>query len=141
MKSICLVLSLFFVTLLHSQDKFLTKTGLITFESGDTTFADVKAKNEGVTFVLNTKTGEFASLALMKEFHFKIALMEEHFNESYAESDKFPKSVFRGTIENFDLKALTPFAKDYNLKGNLELHGYTVPVTTVAKNQKNSGRN
>ena len=134
--------NLLFIALLCSicfgQDKLLTKTGTISFESADTTFQDVKAKNEGVTFVLNIKTGEVASLAIMKEFHFKIALMEEHFNESYAESDKFPKSVFRGTLENFDVKNLTPFSKDFNLKGNLELHGYTIPVSTIAKIKKTS---
>ena len=124
-----------FVT--SAQDKMLTKTGMIAFESLDNVFKDVKALNKGVTCVLNTKTGEIASLALAKEFHFKIALMEEHFNESYVESDKFPKAVFRGNLENFDFKTLSSTEKEYNLKGKLELHGRTQDIVTTAKVFKN----
>ena len=106
-----------------AQDKLITKSGTITFEASVPSFEEVKAKNSGVSCVINTKTGEIASLALLKGFRFKVALMEEHFNENYVESDKFPKATFKGKIENFDLSKITSTATNYTIKGKLELHG------------------
>lgn len=119
-----------------AQDKILTKTGKITFEASVPAFEEVKAKNEGVTCVLNTKTGDIASLALIKGFKFKLALMEEHFNENYLNSDTYPKSTFKGKIMNFDINAVTATAKEYTIKGKLELHGKTNDLTTTAKIRK-----
>ena len=75
-----------------SQGKFLTKSGAITFEASVPSFEEVKATNDKVTAIINTETSDIAALALVKGFRFKVALMEEHFNENYAESDKFPKA-------------------------------------------------
>lgn len=136
MKRISFFILLFFTIISFAQDKVLTKTGHITFEASVPTYEEVKAKNEGVTCVLNTKTAEIASLALIKGFHFKLALMEEHFNENYIESDQFPKSTFRGKIENFNFNSLTSAAKEYTIKGKLELHGKTKEITIIAKIKK-----
>ena len=136
---IFLILALFLLTIGHAQDKMITKTGKITFEASVPAFEEVKGKNEGVTCVLNPKTGEIASLALMKGFRFKLALMEEHFNENYINSDTYPKATFKGKIENFDVSALTATAKEYNIKGKLELHGKTNDVTSIAKIRKTEG--
>jgi len=136
MKKSLLVCFLFCATGLFAQEKMVTKTGKVTFEASVPSFEEVKAKNDGVTFILNSKTGEVAGLALMKGFRFKIALMEEHFNENYMESDKYPKATFKGKIESFDVKALTATAKEYTIKGKLELHGKSKDVTSVAKIRK-----
>lgn len=119
-----------------AQTKMVTKTGKITFEASVPAFEEVKAKNESVTCILNPASGEIASLALMKGFRFKVALMEEHFNENYVESDKYPKATFKGKIENFDLSKLTATAKDYTIKGKLELHGKSKDITVTAKIKK-----
>lgn len=119
-----------------AQDKMITKTGKITFEATVPAFEEVKATNDGVTCVLNSKTGEIASLALLKGFRFKLALMEEHFNENYVESDSYPKSTFKGKIENFDASTLTSAAKDFIMKGKMELHGKTKDVVIPAKIKK-----
>lgn len=136
MKKTLLFCLLLCTTVLVAQEKMVTKTGKVTFEASVPSFEEVKAKNEGVTFVLNPKTGEVASLALMKGFRFKIALMEEHFNENYIESDKYPKATFKGKIENFDVKTLTATAKEYTIKGKLELHGKAKDVVAIAKIRK-----
>ncbi|MBF6642294.1 YceI family protein [Flavobacterium sp. J49] len=129
--------SLLMVTLQSvAQTKLVTKTGKITFEASVPAFEEVKAKNESVTCILNPATGEIASLALMKGFRFKVALMEEHFNENYVESDKYPKATFKGKIDGFDLSKLTATAKDYTIKGKLELHGKTKDITITAKIKK-----
>lgn len=127
---------LFFNGFGFAQDKLITKTGTITFEASVSSFEEVKAKNSGVSCVLNTKTGEIASLALMKGFRFKVALMEEHFNENYVESDKFPKATFKGKIENFDLSKITSTANNYTIKGKLELHGKLKDIVITAKIKK-----
>lgn len=122
-----------------AQSKLVTKTGKIQFEASVPSFEEVKAKNETVTCILNTANGEIAGLALMKGFRFKVALMEEHFNENYVESDKFPKATFKGKIENFDISKLTTTAKDYTLKGKLELHGKSKNIVIIAKIKKVDG--
>lgn len=105
-----------------AQEKYLTKTGTLHFEASVPSFEEVAAKNSGVTAILNAETGEFASLALVKGFRFKNALMEEHFNENYAESHLYPKATFRGTIVNFDVNTTQG---TYNVKGELTFHGVT----------------
>ena len=58
---------------MKAQEKFITKTGEINFEASVPSFEEVNAKNENVSAILKS-TGEFASLALMKGFRFKVAL-------------------------------------------------------------------
>ncbi|WP_424003540.1 YceI family protein [Maribacter sp. IgM3_T14_3] len=105
-----------------SQDKYLTKDGHITFEASMPSFEEVKGTSTTVTAILNATNAEFAALALVKGFRFKIALMEEHFNENYAESDKFPKATFKGKIDSFDIYNLNANQK-YNVSGQLSFHG------------------
>jgi hypothetical protein len=136
MKNVFLLSFLFLTTISFAQDKIITKNGKINFEASVPAFEEVKAKNEGVTCVINTKTGEIASLTLVKGFRFKVALMEEHFNENYIESDKFPKSTFKGKIENFDISKVTAEGKDYTIKGKLELHGKSKDITITATIKK-----
>ena len=133
MKKLLVLTVLLLATKTFAQDKAITKTGKITFEASVPAFEEVKGKNDGVTCVLNAKTGEIASLALMKGFRFKLALMEEHFNENYVESDTYPKSTFKGKIESFDVSALSATAKDYTIKGKLELHGKSKEIVVPAK--------
>ena len=117
---------------LHAQSKLKTKSGTIIFEASVPAFEPVKAKNEEVTCVLRARNGEIACLALVKGFRFKVALMEEHFNENYAESDKYSKTIFRGKLENFNIKDITEAPKEYNLAGKLQFHGKTNDIQTTA---------
>lgn len=118
------------------QEKKITKTGTISFEASVPSFEEVKGKNTAVTCILNTSNGEIAALALMKGFRFKVALMEEHFNENYVESSKYPKATFKGKIDAFDISKINTTSKDYTIKGKLELHGKSKDITTVAKIKK-----
>lgn len=127
--SICF---LFIGTIGHTQNRKITKTGQITFEASVPSFEEVKATNEAVSCVLNTKTGEIASLVLLKGFRFKIALMEEHFNENYVESNKYPKATFKGKLSDFDATALDTSPKKLKLNGTLEMHGKSKEINTVA---------
>lgn len=136
MKKISLLILVVLYSFTPIQEKKITKTGTITFEASVPSFEEVKGKNTAVTCILNTTNGEIAALALMKGFRFKVALMEEHFNENYVESSKFPKATFKGKIENFDVSKVNTTSKDYTIKGKLELHGKSKDVTSIAKIKK-----
>jgi len=136
MKNLFLICLLISASAAFAQEKLVTKNGKITFEASVPSFEEVKAKNENVTCILNTKTGEIASLALIKGFKFQIALMEEHFNENYMESTRFPKATFKGTIKNFNFSELSATPKEYVISGKLEIHGKVKDITTTAKIKK-----
>ncbi len=136
MKNLFLICLLITVSAAFAQEKLVTKNGKITFEASVPSFEEVKAKNENVTCILNTKTGEIASLALIKGFKFQIALMEEHFNENYMESTRFPKATFKGTIKNFNFSELSATPKEYVISGKLEIHGKVKDISTTAKIKK-----
>lgn len=119
-----------------AQEKIITKSGDVSFEASVPSFEEVKAKSNSVSCVLNTKTGHIASMALAKGFRFKVALMEEHFNENYIESDKFPKITFKGIIENFKFDELTATEKSYKINGTMELHGKIKEIVMNAKIKK-----
>ena len=127
MKNLILVTILFISQSTFSQTKFMTKTGVVNFEASVPSFEEVKAKNEATTAILNTENGEFAALILVKGFRFKNALMEEHFNENYAESDTYPKATFKGKIDNFSMEALKT-KSDFKINGELNFHGKTKEI-------------
>lgn len=115
---------------IFSQTKYITKTGTVNFEASVPAFEEVKAKNETTTAILNSDNGEFAALVFVKAFRFKNALMEEHFNENYAESDTYPKATFKGSIKNIN--------NIHFIDGELTFHGKSklykdIPVTYISK--------
>lgn len=130
---------LFFVCAFsYAQEKYITKTGELNFEASVPSFEEVAAKNNSVTAIINTENGEIAVLVLIKGFRFKNALMEEHFNENYAESTKFPKAIFEGNIENLSIENIQG---SFKITGNLTFHGVTntikeIPVKVNKANDK-----
>ncbi len=135
MKTHILLLFLCFSLAGYGQDKYYTKSGNITFESSVPSFEEVKAINTKVTAILK-EDGAIAALALNKAFGFKIALMEEHFNENYMESGKFPKATFSGKIIDFSIDKLTNEYKKFTLQGKLSIHGITKKTEIIAKVKK-----
>nr|WP_315257169.1 YceI family protein [uncultured Flavobacterium sp.] len=136
MKTVILIVMLSITKICLSQENMISKSGTITFEGSVPSFEEVKATNNSVTFVLNPITGEIASLALIKGFRFKVALMEEHFNENYIESDQFPKAIFRGKIDGFDVNKLTATPENFIIKGTLILHGKSRDINVSARIKK-----
>lgn len=116
-----------------AQGKYFTKSGSINFDCS-TSIEDITAKNAKGTCVLDASSGAIEMAVLMKAFEFERALMQEHFNENYVESDQYPKSIFKGKIENMSTVDLTKNGT-YNVKisGTLTLHGVTKPVSTTGK--------
>lgn len=113
-----------------SQSKFLTKSGAVNFEASVPSFEEVAAKNNSVTAIVNTENGELAALILVKGFRFKNALMEEHFNENYAESDSYPKASFKGKINGFSINTYKK-GINYTISGSLSFHGKTKNLENI----------
>ena len=113
-----------------AQDLFLTKTAKVNFDCTPANpVENIDAVNNEATSFLNKASGELVFAVLVKSFRFEKALMEEHFNENYMESGKFPKADFKGKISNL---SDVNFSKDgdYPVKasGNFTLHGITKPI-------------
>jgi polyisoprenoid-binding protein YceI len=125
----------FFVTSMataQNATKFLTRDGKLKFDATATASPEkIEALSNSATCILDVSTGEMAWQVLLKGFKFEKALMQEHFNENYVESDKFPKATFKGMITNLSEVNLS---KDgtYNavVTGKMNLHGVEKDLTT-----------
>lgn len=135
MKKINLLLIIILIAHVSFGQKYFTKSGKINFNATSASSPEkVEAVNRTVTCVVDTKTGNIQFAALMKGFEFERALMQEHFNENYVESDKFPKAEFRGIIDGNET---VNYSKDgtytVKVKGKLTIHGETRDIETPGK--------
>ena len=131
MKKILLLAFLFLSVSIVAQ-KYYTKTGKTQFKASVEAFEPVEATNNSTTAIINTASGEIASLLFVKAFNFRVALMQEHFNENYMESTTYPKATFNGKIESI---SSIDFSKDgtYSSKvnGKLTIKNVTQDVATI----------
>ena len=120
-------------TSLSAQDKYFTKTGKISFFS-KAIIENIDAHNRSVTCVIDIKTGNVQFSVPIKGFEFEKALMQEHFNENYLESDRYPRGEFKGQIVN---NTEIDYTKDGvypgKVKGKLTIHGVTNDIETDGK--------
>jgi hypothetical protein len=109
--------------------KYFSKTGKISFYS-DAPLEKIEAHNTTASTVIDIEAGSMEWAVLIQGFSFKKALMQEHFNENYMESGKYPKGKFKGKIDNIDK---VDFKRDgeypVTVSGELDIHGVTRPVT------------
>jgi polyisoprenoid-binding protein YceI len=128
MKNVFLFALLFAAQLAIGQ-KYFSKTGKISFYS-DAPLEKIEAHNTSASTVLDVATGNMEWAVLIQGFKFEKSLMQEHFNENYMESTKFPKAKFKGKIDNL---SSVNFKKDgeypVEVSGQLEVRGVTNPVT------------
>lgn len=130
------ILALFILsTVMLKAQIYVGKTCEISFFS-DAEIEKISGINKTTKPILNTATSEFLFKVTVIGFKFESALMEEHFNENYMESSKYPYASFKGKInEKVDYK------KDgtYNVTatGKLNIHGVdqerTIPGILVVK--------
>jgi polyisoprenoid-binding protein YceI len=128
MKHIVILFLLLATGYTANAQKYMTKNGYIGFSS-HTAMEDIKADNNQVAGVLDIATGDIVFQVLIKSFHFDRALMEEHFNENYMESEKYPKSIFKGKVTNL---SSVNFSKngtyEVTVEGDLTIHNVTNKV-------------
>jgi hypothetical protein len=118
---------------ISAQDRLASRNGEISFFSS-TPMEDISAVNRKVTSVYVPSTGAIEFAALIKAFEFEKALMQEHFNENYMESNAFPKAVFKGKLiagaHDDPTKAGT---HEVSAEGDLTIHGITQHVREKAQ--------
>ncbi len=131
-KTIVILLAVTISAFAANAQKYFTKDGTIKFHS-DAKLEKIEAANNKATCVLDAPTGAIEWSVLTKGFVFENAFMGEHFNETYMESDKFPKASFKGKVENM---ASINLQKDGNYKakvsGDMTIHGVTKSMTSDA---------
>jgi hypothetical protein len=124
MKSFFWVLFLV-VALNASAQKYVAEKSVITFFS-DATIEDIKAENAKATSLLNTGSMDIVFSVPIREFQFDKKLMQQHFNDKYMESEKYPKATFSGKVDGFNPSAKGP--NQAKAKGKLTIHGVTKEV-------------
>ena len=131
MKKILTLLSIILLTsTLVNAQKYMTKGGTIKFFS-DTPMEKIEAVNRQANSALDFSTGDFVFKVLVRGFEFEKALMQEHFNENYMESEKFPNSTFTGKITNIkDVNLNKEGVYKVIVEGDLIMHGTTNKVKT-----------
>lgn len=139
MKRIILSLSLIVLMILSSYgQRFITKNGHIWFHS-EAPLETIEAHNKQVNAALDIETGDFVFRVLMKSFIFEKALMQEHFNENYVESDKYPNASFKGKITNMDKIDFTKEGSyEATIEGDLTIHDVSNKVSTTGTFQVKS---
>jgi hypothetical protein len=87
---------------------------------------DIKAANTKATSLFNGKTGAIAFFVPIKAFQFRKSLMQQHFNENFMESDKYPQATFEGKLSGYDLD--DPGVQQAVAEGKMTIHGVSRDV-------------
>jgi len=118
------------------QDLYACKNVKISLYSS-APLEDIKASTSSGTSVYNPATGDLAFSVNIRSFQFPKSLMQEHFNENYLESDKYPKATFKGKIQE-QVDVTKNGSYPVNVTGELDVHGVkqtrTIPGTVVVNN-------
>ena len=116
----------------YSQNRYFTKNGKVHFDcTSPSSPENIIGINDKVSSVIDASTGALEFAILMKAFSFEKALMQEHFNENYVESDKFPKATFKGTVSNMNIVNLSKDGSyPVTVIGMMTLHGVSKEITS-----------
>jgi hypothetical protein len=121
----------------QGSNKVISRQGQVSFFSY-TSVENIEASNNQALSIIDKESGEIAVRILLRAFVFKKALMEEHFNESYVESDLYPELIFNGKLIGYDASNLEESPRF--IKGTMDFHGVEKEVeikTSVETNNKN----
>jgi len=131
-----IILLIIYNTITSAQGKFFTRTGYIRFYS-ETPVENIEAISNQASSIFDADNGDIVLSVQMVGFEFEKALMQEHFNENYVESEKFPKSTFKGKVIDYDPSILSSDKKsEVNVEGEVTIHGVSKRLQTTATVQK-----
>ncbi len=121
-----------------SAQIFTVKSGSVSFFS-ETSMENIDATATNVQSIVNAQMKTVAVIVPVRSFKFKSDLMQEHFNEKYMESDKYPNATFSGKVnENVDL--MLDGCYRVTTTGKMNMHGVekemTFPGTATVKNNE-----
>jgi flagellar basal body rod protein FlgG len=129
-KLLFILLGLISIQLVNGQN-YMSKDGSIEIYA-ETSLLTIDGKTQTAGSIINSATGDVVASILVTSFKFKEALLEEHFNENYMESHKFPKAQFKGKITNWNtVKLTTDGSYPITIEGDLTMHGETRPLKTT----------
>lgn len=133
MKYITMILLAWLTVNQAGQDIYTCKNANINLYSS-APIEDIEATATNGVSVFNAGTGELDFSVPIRGFHFPKALMQEHFNENYMESDKYPQATFKGKIqEHPDLSKDGTYP--VTATGDFQVHGVT-QTRTITGNLK-----
>ncbi len=121
-----------------AQSKYLCRNGQSSFYSKAMS-ENIEAHNSQTSAVLDSQTGALAVSIPVSGFKFEKALMQEHFNENYMETGKYPKAIFKGKIVDFSNMDFTEQAT-VKISGEITIHGVTKAIQidgTLGKKNEN----
>lgn len=128
-----IILCVFFnIHITQSQNIYIAKTSKIKFFAG-TIMEDIDATNTKCSSFLNLKTGEVVIEMANNQFQFKRALMQEHFNENYMETEKYPKSTFKASYNPDSCDFNKNITCKVTAKGNIFIHGINKNITIATQ--------
>ena len=132
MNRISLIIVLLFICIFCNAQKYYTRSGLTEFKASQIAFEPVEAINENTTVIFNINSGEVVAHVFIASFEFKNALMQEHFNENYMQSNLYPKGIFNGKINNFSKEKLNTIS-EFDLSGILTIREKEKNIKTKVK--------
>lgn len=126
---------IFFIFLLGSlttyAQQWQTKSGEIFFEATESGFEPVRARNKKAAVLIDPASRKIAVLVKVRDFEFRVGLMQEHFNENYLESDRYPYMRFEGSF--LGTEPLSGFEGSQEVEGILKLHGQNKKLKTETR--------
>ena len=114
-----------------AQGEFTTRHGQVRFNAS-TPLEDIEAENIEVNAILRPEDRAFGVVMLISEFVFPRKLMQEHFNENYLESERFPKATFTGTLEGAAFPG-PGSESEYQVTGVITIHGVSQQLIVRAR--------
>lgn len=128
---IILILLVLITSQLKAQGKFITKSGYAKFYS-EAPLENIEAINNKVQSIIDIHKSEVVINLPITAFQFENSLMQEHFNENYLESEKYPNAKFEGYFESLSpINLNKPGIYDVVVKGNMTIHGVTNRLSTA----------
>jgi polyisoprenoid-binding protein YceI len=121
-----LILAFLSIAMQSKGQLYMTNSGEVSFFS-KTPMEDIDAINKSVSSIINTATNEVAVQMRITNFVFPNKLMQEHFNENYLESEKFPSATFKGKIKE-SVNLTVPGTYAIEALGSATIHGVTRPI-------------
>jgi len=122
--------SLLLITQYSFSQKYLSSASDVSFYS-KAPVEDIEAKSTKGKSVLDLSTNEIVFSIPISSFEFEKSLMQEHFNEKYMESEKYPKATFKGKIVGFDTE--DKGKQKVEARGKLIIHGVERSIDTAGE--------
>lgn len=137
MKKLIPLTFLLLVAFTSNAQKYLTREGFIKFH-GSTPLENIDATTQQASSVIDASSNDIVFQVLLNSFTFEKALMQEHFNENYVESEKYPKVIFKGKITG-DVNFKEKGTYEVKITGVMTLHGVdkniSVPATIIVEKE------